>query len=228
MDAESSAQPDISDLRVVVGWANDDETRNIEVQIRHPDIPCTGTDDDLLGESGVECTSAPWELVVDGTPLETLPVTCTSAHDGMFGPVPKRCEGGWASAQLPDSASEDVEIVATTATDEAGLTIHGARGRHTFVEEAPFRSIFEPGIVRVDGLELLDDGGFVVALYTSADGSAHYRDAARLHEGDSSRLELSPSGIDVSGVYDVRILAGAAIDGATVALPIDGSLTVDL
>lgn len=120
------ASPDISNLTIVMRW-EDDDTRSIGIAIAHPDIPCTEVDEGFLGESAVECRSAPWTLSVDGREVVTSPVTCWSAHDGLFGHVAKRCNGGTARTTLFEHASEDVELVARTDSDEQRVVLRGIR-----------------------------------------------------------------------------------------------------
>lgn len=201
-------------------WASDDR-REVFVALANAEIPCTEVEEGFLGDSAVECNSTPWTLRIDGVDAMTTPVTCWSGHDGLFGYIDKRCEGGQAVMTLPDGAGEDVEIVAATEGDENRITLRGARRTYTLVEEVGFDH-GQPGIVRVDDLELVSD--VFTAIYTQA-GTALERDVARRVFDDTSRLELSPYALE-NGDYDVRVLALAKRDGATIAVPIAGSITV--
>ena len=213
---DEAPRPDISDLRVSVRWSSGGH-RTVEVSV--PEIPCVGTESGFLGEEGDECVSAPWNLVIDGASVETTPVSCTAAHDGLFGPVAKRCTGGRVSAPLSDSAGEDVELVASTDADERRVTLHGVRRTHAWVAEAPFRNTTEPGVVRVDDFEL-GFSSFIVWL-TPPDGGAPIRGTARRAGADVHRLELllDATSPRVNGVYTVRVEAYAHEDVASVAIP---------
>ncbi len=230
--------PDISELRVAIEWVDGSDERTVEVNIPN-DLPCTGTEGGgigSLGEDGVECESAPWTLTVDGTSLTTTPVSCTAAHEGLFGDIAKSCHGGRAFGSLPDVPHDDVEIVATTDDDETRLTVPGVRAIHPFVtEQDPSLTILEPAIVWVDDLDLADDTHF--ARYTSVDDgvpphelSGHVDIVAADDEGSRMELEAHRNDeiTDYADEYDVRIRATARLDRTTrVALVVEGSLSVD-
>jgi hypothetical protein len=227
--------PDISELRVAIDWEGGSGARTVDVSLVN-EIPCEGAKDGWLGEEGVECTSGPWTLTVDGSEIPTTEMECTSAHDGLFGLVTKRCGGGRAFGSLPEVESEDVEIVVTNDVDEVRLLIPGVRAIHPFeTEESPSLSILEPAIIRVEGLDLVDDD--FVAIFTSKEDAVPPHELygraewVKVDDGDT-RLELEASRdddvVDYADVYDVRIRASAELDRmTTVALMLEGSLTVD-
>lgn len=218
--ADDLPAPDISRLSVVMRWEADDR-RSVEVSIVDRDLPCEGVEKGFLGESAVKCPSRPWKFSVDGVVGRPTPVTCWSAYDGLFGPVPKRCEGGTGKVTLADLEAEDVEILATTDDDDNVIVIPGVRRVYTFVEESPFQG-GTPGIVRVDAELALQNDTFA-ALYTQPDGEIERGSAL---PGDGNRLQLSPFGVP-AGAYPVRVLAVAHRDrGVQVAVPVEGSLTV--
>lgn len=213
--------PDIDRLHIRVVWVNG--YRDVEVSV--PEIPCTGTKDGFLGEEGVECESAPWTLTVDGAVFETTPVKCTAAHEGLFGPVDEYCTGGRAYAALPDVASEDVEILASTGAKHTRRVLSGVRRTYAWTEETPFQGSSHPGLVRVEeGLEL-GTGPFSVSLMRP-DG-APARGSARRPSADVGELELSLDfGNHINGVYSARVQAYVRQDAVTIAVPIEGTLTV--
>jgi hypothetical protein len=212
--------PKISALSVAMRWEPDDR-RSIEISIVNPDIPCTETESSFVGESPVECKSAPWSLSVDGFDLVTSPVVCWSAYDGLFGHENKRCSGGQAKTLLNESAGADVDIVAISDSDETRVVLRGVRQTYHFVQETGFDS-GQPAVVRVDGLDLESDS--FAAVYSRSTGVV-VRDSALPGE-DASRLHLSPYNLE-PGLYNVRVLALAAQGPlATIAVPIEGGLTV--
>jgi hypothetical protein len=216
---EDHPAPDISNLSIAMRWQGD-ATRSMAISIVNPDIPCTEVEEGFLGDSAVQCTSSPWTLRVDGASAITSPVTCWSAHDGLFGHTPKRCEGGAASLILPEHASEDVEIVATTDTDEKRIVLSGVRRTFSFVQVTPFAG-GEPGVIAVGDLQLVRSS--FPALYLQS-GVTTLRDFAE--PGDNtSQLRLSPINL-ADGIYPVRVLGLASQGGATIAVPIEGSLAV--
>lgn len=224
--------PDVSDLSVEVIWNPDEISRSIQVRVRDPDLPCSGTETSgFLFETGVRCVSAPWELTIDGVPVQTDPVTCHAAYDSILGPVPKRCErNSSAWVPLPDALSPDVEIVAATELEETRLVIHAVRTTYAFVEEAPVRGFMEPGIARVD-VDLVCDS-FFAASFTPPGGGEPIRGAVealsdRSGSCDHRRLafEFRPD-IEVEAAYTVRVLAEVELEGAIVAVPIEGTITV--
>ena len=212
-------QPDVSNLTIVMSW-KDDTTRGIDIRISNPDIPCDEVDEGFLGESAVECVSGPWTLTVDGVELNTHPIKCWSAHDGLFGHTPKRCDGGTASMILQERESEDVELVAMSNGEENRIVLHGIRKTHTFVQETPLSQGGASGLVRVDDLVLASD--VFTAIY-SRPGTSQVRDAA--YRDSTNRLRLSPTGL-TDGAYQLRVLARATQGRATIAIPIEGALTV--
>jgi hypothetical protein len=217
---EEPPAPNISRLSVSMRW-NGDTQRSVDVSIVDPDIPCTEVEEGFLGESAVECKSAQWSVTVDGVEVGGTPVTCWSAHDGLFGHVPKRCQGGKATAVLPDVASDDVEIVATTAGDENRIVLAGVRRTHTFVQERPFQG-GEPGLGRAQDLTLVSD--VVPALYMQA-GKLVLSESAYTNQSSQNSISLSPHDI-ADGTYTVRVLVQAQHHFGTIAVPVEGSLTV--
>jgi hypothetical protein len=223
---DEPTQPDISDPTIAMHWTTGHQ-RTIDVSIV-ADIPCSGTKQELLGEEGIECVSAPWTLTIDGVAVETTPVTCTSAHDAFLaGPQPKRCEGGKAtSAPLPEAVGEDVVIVLATDQAEHRVTLHGVRRTYTWTEQAPLQSSSEPGLVRVDDVELR--GTMFKASFTPPDGGAPTFGIAETSTTDTGQLKLSFASADrVAGLYAVRVDGYAHDDGATIAVPIEGTLNVE-
>ena len=210
--------PDVSNLKIVMSW-QDDDTRHIAISIANPDIPCDDVEEGFLGESAVQCTSGKWTLTVDGSDVQTSRVTCYSAHDGLFGHVPKRCNGGTALTTLQDHGGEDVEIVARSGDEERRIVVHGVRRTYPLVQEVAF-SRGGPGVVRVDDLALVSD---VFAALYSQNGGTVGRDEARVAE--RGRLHVSPFSL-ANGSYNLRVLALASRDGATIAVPLEGTFVI--
>ena len=211
---------DIDHMTIRVNWVKGQ--RNVAVSL--PDLPCVGTKRGFLGEEGVECNSAPWTLSVDGTAFATTPMQCTAAHDGWFGRVDEDCSGGSASAALPDAAGEDVELVASTGDKRAHRVLRGVRRTYAWTEQAPLDSS-HPGLVRVEGSVQLGFGPFA-ASFTRPDG-APARGSARRSTTDLAELELSlDAGSRIPGAYAAHVEAYVRQDDATIAVPIDGTLTV--
>ncbi len=201
--------PDVSNLSITMRWETDG-TRSVDIRIANPDIPC---------ESESQCESAPWSLTVDGVVLPTSPVTCISAQDNLFGRIPKRCEGGSARLILREDGAEDLELVATSDGAPNEVALRGIRRKHVFVQELPFEG-GAPGVVRVDDLALVSD--VYEAIYTRP-SAGELHDAA--YQDGAHRLQLSPFNLD-GGTYHVQIRARALQAGTTIAVPIEGVLTV--
>ena len=211
---------DIDHMTIRVNWVRG--RRTVEVSL--PELPCVGTKRGFLGEEGIECKSAPWTLSVDGTAFATTPMQCIAAHDGWFGPVDEYCSGGRASAALPDAAGEDVELAGSTGDKHTHRVLRGVRRTYTWTEQAPLDSSHS-GLVRVEtGLDL--GVGPFAALFTRPDGvPAH--GSARRASTELAELELS---LDASGripgAYAAHVEAYVRQEEATIAVPIDGTLTV--
>ncbi|HEY5924063.1 MAG TPA: hypothetical protein VIV11_20425 [Kofleriaceae bacterium] len=216
---EEPPPPDIGNLTISMRW-KDDTTRSLDVRIANPDIPCTEVEEGFLGDEAVKCVSAPWAVVVDGVELNTEPVTCWSGHETLFGYTPKRCEGGTAQMILQAHTSEHVAVVATTNEDRNEIVLAGVRATHTFIQAMPFQG-GAPGVGQVNGLSLVNDR--FTAIY-SRDGYPQLRGEASRGDADN-RLHMSPLGLS-AGTYYVRVLALAKQGPATIAVPIEGALTV--
>jgi len=219
--AEDAPRPAIEDAHIVVSWSSG-TSRFVSITI--PEIPCTGTEDDLLGESGVTCTSEPWTAFVDGTQLEVRQIQCEAAHQGWFGPVDKYCTGAGSTFTIPESGDPDVEIVIQTGDDKVPFTLHGVRRTHAFVEES--HGTLSPqkyGIVRVDDIEL--SGSSFAADFTLA-GTTR-RGTAHVLTSDTGKLSLEPPFAAAPGVYQIRIQALTRDDGVGIAVPVIGTLTIE-
>jgi hypothetical protein len=217
---EEPLAPDIDHLRIHVFWANG--RRDVAVSI--PEIPCTGTKGGFLGEEGEQCETAPWTLTIDGVPFETTPMKCTAPYRGIFGPVDKSCSGGTAQAALPYVTAEDVEILAATGKRHTRTVLRGVRRSYPWTEEAPLQGASQPGLVRLPpGLEL-SGGGYDLSVML-AKGTA--QGSARHSTADPGRLELSVAvSKDLNGVYPARVEAYMRQDELTIAVAVDGMLTI--
>jgi hypothetical protein len=218
---EEPVPPDIDHMSILIYWVND--RRDVEVKV--PEIPCTGTKSGFLSEDGEECESARWTLTIDGVPFETTPVKCTAAYRGIFGPVGKHCSGGHALAALPYVTSEDVEILASTGTKHTRTLLTGVRRTYAWNEEAPFQGSSHPGLARVQpAVEL----GWLPyqASFTGPDGAPATGSADR-SSADAGVLALSLSpGTHINGVYAVHVQGNLRQNGVTFAVPLEGTLTV--
>ena len=217
---EETPRADIENATVRVSWSAG-TSRYVNVSI--PEIPCVGTDSELLGESGERCESTPWSVSIDGVVIETKTIRCEAAHDGWFGRVDKRCEGTSMSAVLPVSDNEDVDVVIETDGEQVRHVLHGVRRTYRFAQEvAADPGMDRPGVVRVDEIELA--GTRYVATFT-LDGDTRTGEA-RVMTDTTGKLELVPPSTSDAGEYQVRVLAYTRDGDVTLAVPIEGALTV--
>ncbi len=222
---EAPTQPDVSNLGISTKWTG--EKLTVRLELEHREIPCSGTDDNLVGEEPIDCTSAPWTVTVDGIEAQTTPIKCTSAYDAFLaGPQEKECEGGTGEVTL-GAGNEDIVIVATTAVDEQRYTIHGVRREFTLTEEAPYESENNPGLVRVADLTF-SEGARFQASFTPPDDSLPEEGSARRSLDDDTLFELRPTFLRFRtiGTYGVLFFGESREGTARIARPIVGTFTV--
>jgi hypothetical protein len=219
--ADDRPEVDVAGLSVTMTWS-DGGTRHMTIAVPQ-DIPCEGHSDEFLGQSGIECTSKPWTLTVDGVALPTSPVRCTSAHETLFGHIDKDCDGGSVFATLDDSGDGDVQIVATTESDDNQVALRGVRQTYSWTQVSPYHSVVAPGIVRVDGIE--PGGGYLKAYFTGP-GGTKIQGSADTTGRDPRELTLKTDVDVIDGEYSVVVHGFTHVDGFNVAVPIRGKLTV--
>ena len=104
------------------------------------------------------------------------------------------------------------------------MNLHGVRKTYYFVEESPYLNPGTPSIVHVDGVEVASSG-ILQAWYTK-DGKSEGQGQAYEHNGDSTRLAVSPPFAIKSGTYEVRVLGRKKDGAASIAIPIEGLVTI--
>ncbi len=217
--------PDLEHVEIETVWTADDASRLIQVRLAEPQIVCVGTERSLLLERPVRCTSTPWEVLVDGVPIEVTPVVCEAEHDGILGRVPQRCEGGSSSwVPLPDGESEHIEVTARAGDSERSWVLPDARAVHALVPDETVAAAPDGAIAWVE-IELVCGERFDALLTPLGGGEsvAASAEAVWLWGCESRRLALFAEG-PLSGEYAARVFARAVISGAEVAVLVEGTL----